>query len=183
MAKIEEAFKKVLALEFNSPANALHYNSTEKGYTYMGIYEVAFPNWEGWALVKQELNKSIMSKASSVLYYNQDLTNSVMKFYKSQFWDKMRLDEITSQKIAEEMFVFAVNAGIPAAVKAAQGIIGVTTDGILGSKTIAALNVFDDKVFDVKYDEAEIAHYEYLVLKNPTFKVYINGWRNRAKAV
>lgn len=183
MANINEAFNKVLNLEFSSPADALHYNSTEKGYTFMGIYEVAFPNWEGWRLVKQELNKAPMAKASSVLYYNQALQNLVLKFYKMNFWDKMRLDEVQSQKIAEELFVFAVNAGIPSAVRAAQKVINILADGILGSKTIAALNQADSKMFDVEYDKAEIAHYELLAQKNPTFNIYLKGWRNRALAV
>ena len=43
MAKIEEAFKKVLGLEFSTPANALEWNEGEKGWTFMGIYEFAHP--------------------------------------------------------------------------------------------------------------------------------------------
>ena len=183
MAKIEEAFKKVLSLEFSAPANALHYNSTERGYTYMGIYEVAHPQWEGWSIIKQEFSKSEMSKASSKLYYNNELNELVIKFYKKEFWDKMRLDEVISQNTAEELFVFGVNAGIPSAVKAAQKVVGVSVDGVIGSKTISALNSFDEKLFSSEYDKEEINHYESLVAKNPAFKVYINGWRNRALAV
>lgn len=184
MAQIQEAFKKVLSLEFNSPANALHYNSTEKGYTFMGIYEVAHPKWEGWSIIKQVLlAEPIMAKASSILYYNENLNKLVLKFYKDNFWDKMRLDEVQAQHTAEELFIFAVNAGIPSAVKAAQSVIGTLSDGILGSKTIQALNAFDVNKFSIEYDKAEIKHYELLVQKNPNFKIYMNGWRNRALAI
>ena len=183
MAKIEEAFKKVIGLEFNSPSNALHYNPGEHGYTYMGIYEYAHPEWSGWEIVHNALSIMDIKGASIHLYDDQELTQSVMEFYKKEFWDKMRLDEVVEQHTAEEMFVFAVNAGIGSAVKVAQRIIGVTADGILGSGTIKALNGYDRSKFDTEYDAGEIAHYEKLVAANPDFKKNMNGWRNRALAV
>lgn len=183
MASIEIAFKKVVSLEFNSPSNALHYNSNEKGYTFMGIYQYAFPNWSGWSIILKEVETNSMSKASSVLYFNNDLIGKVREFYKKEFWDKLRLDEINNQNVAEEIMVFAVNAGIKAAIKAAQKVVGTTQDGVIGSKTINALNAYDPVAFDSAYDKVEIEYYEMLVAKNPGFQKYINGWRNRAVAV
>ena len=95
----------------------------------------------------------------------------------------MKLDEVVSQKIAEELLVFAVNAGVGVAVKVAQKVIGVQADGVLGSRTIKALNEYDDKKFDIEFDKAEIEHYQKLVDNNPNFKKFINGWKNRAVAV
>lgn len=184
MASIEEAWGKVVSLEFNSPANALHYNEGEKGYTFMGVYQFAHPEWNGWIRVTYAIKSSkTMADASKILYADKELIKLVRDFYKTEFWDKMKLDQVTSQKIAEEMMVFGVNAGIGSAVKAAQKVVGVVADGVIGSKTIAALNSFDPKVFDVEFDKAEIAHYEMLVSKNPSFVKFINGWRNRAVAV
>lgn len=184
MAKIEEAFKKVLGLEFNSPANALEWNEGEKGWTFMGIYEFAHPGWEGWSTIKRELAAdSNRAKVSTKLYYDQNLNMEVLKFYKVKFWDRMRLDEVVSQKIAEELFVFAVNAGIGTAVKVAQTCVGVQADGILGSGTLKALNGFDEKRFDKDFDLLEIKHYELLAEKNPNFKKFLQGWKNRAVAV
>lgn len=184
MASIDEAWGKVVSLEFNSPANALHYNEGEKGYTFMGIYQFAHPEWKGWTRVLYAVRVSkSMVEASKVLYADKELIELVREFYKVEFWDKMKLDQVVSQKIAEEMMVFGVNAGIGSAVKAAQKVVGVGVDGVIGSKTVAALNAFDGKVFDVEYDKAEIAHYEMLVAKNPSFVKFINGWKNRAVAV
>jgi len=184
MASIEEAWGKVVSLEFNSPANALHYNEGEKGYTFMGVYQFAHPSWEGWRKILTVVrNSKTISEASKLLYKDEELIKLVRDFYKTEFWDKMKLDQVTSQKIAEEMMVFGVNAGIGSAVKAAQKVVGVVSDGVIGSRTIAALNAFDPKVFNVEYDKAEIAHYEMLVSKNPSFIKFINGWRNRAVAV
>ena len=41
MASMDKVFDIMLKLEFNSPANALHTNKTEIGYTFMGIYQKA----------------------------------------------------------------------------------------------------------------------------------------------
>lgn len=184
MANMSEAFEKMLKLEFNSPRNALHYNAGENGYTYMGIYEYAHPNWSGWQIVHEMLNKEPnTSKASIMLYFNEELTLLVMEFYQKKFWDKMRLNEIRSQNTAEEMFVFGVNAGIRNAVMLAQRVVGVSDDGIIGKDTIAALNEYDSDKFSKEYDVEEIKYYERLVAKNEKFERYLNGWRNRAVAV
>lgn len=184
MADIRVAFEKMLKLEFNSPANALHFNEGENGYTFMGIYEFAHPTWSGWDKVKAVLKaEASVAKASVKLYYDESLALDVVKFYKVAFWDRMKLDEVVSQKIAEELLVFAVNAGIGVAVKVAQKVIGVQADGVLGSRTIKALNEYDDKKFDIAFDKAEIEHYQKLVNNNPNFKKFINGWKNRAVAV
>lgn len=184
MAKIEEAFTKVLTLEFSSPANALEWNSGEKGWTFMGIYEFAHPEWDGWKSIKAEVATGTeRAKVSTKLYKDKELVGKVLTFYKTAFWDKMRLDEVVSQKVAEELFVFAVNAGIGTAVKVAQRVVGVKDDGILGSGTLKALNGFDEKKFDKEFDIAEIKHYELLAEKNPNFKKFLQGWKNRAVAV
>lgn len=184
MANIDKIFDKLISLEFNSPANALHYNDNEKGYTFFGIYEFAHPSWNGWNKVKAEIaNSGSMAKASSKLYYDGVLLEVVKEFYKKEFWDKMRLGEIKHQEVANELMVMAVNGGIPRAVKLAQKLIGVTTDGVIGIKTIEALNKMDETFFDSEYDKLEIEFYEGLVKEKPTFVKYLNGWKNRATAV
>lgn len=183
MAKLENLFKQLLGLEFNSPNNALHWNEGENGWTFMGIYEYEHPSWSGWDIVNETLTKHGRAKGSVLLYYDTNVLKLVEEFYKRQFWDKMRLDEVVNQEVANEMMVFAVNAGIMVAVKIAQKLVGATVDGVLGSRTIAALNKVDSAWFDAEYDKEEIKHYEKLVASNPTFKKYINGWKNRAIAI
>lgn len=184
MAKIDDVFVLMLKLEFNDASNALHKNPTEDGYTYMGIYHTAHPKWEGWKIVEEVIaSSSSIQEASKKLFRDGKMTELVKKFYEDMFWNKMRLGEVVSQKIANEMFVFGVNAGIPRAVKVAQEIVGVSVDGVIGSKTVAALNRFDESVFDRVFDEKEIKFYERLVEVDPKKKIYMNGWRNRALAV
>jgi lysozyme family protein len=185
MADVKEAVKKVYELEFNNPKNALHVNKGEQGYTYMGIYQKAHPTWPGWRKVDAVLIRNFgdVAKASVELYNDSSVQVLVDLFYENKFWLPIKLDQIKSQKVAEEIFVFAVNAGFKAAIKAAQRCAGAVDDGIIGPKTIKALNEVDEYQFSVEYDQEEVCYYEELVKRNPRFKRFLNGWRNRAYAV
>lgn len=170
-------------LEFSSPSFVLHKNETENGLTFFGIYECAHPNFKGWELVKQVLKGKSLKEASVILYNNSDLVALVYEFYKREFWDKMRLDEVESDLKASEIFIFGVNVDTKPAVRVLQRLLNVTVDGVMGAQTLKALNAYDEGKFNVEFDSYEIAYYASLVSKNPKLKIYANGWKNRALAV
>lgn len=71
------------------------------------------------------------------------------EFYKKELWIPMRLDEIKSDKLVEELFDTAVNLWSTRTIRFAQlahneafgDIHGpIATDGVIGPITIAALN-------------------------------------------
>ena len=184
MKNFTNAFYTLMSLEFNSPKNALHKNPNEKGLTFMGIYEAAHPNWQGWGQVRAAINAySDLERASVVLCNDDTLIEKVKIFYKKEFWDKMRLDEVDSELKACELFVFGVNVDTVPAVRVLQRLLGVVVDGIMGAQTLKALNNYDERAFDVDFDRAEIAYYRNLVRKNPRLGVYEQGWENRARSV
>lgn len=184
MAHFKVAMEKLRELEFSSPSDILHTNQTEKTMTFYGIYRYYHSDWSGWQRVDEVLARvGVMKEASRILYQDEWLEGKVMQFYKSNFWDKMKLDYVNSQKIAEELFCFAVNADIKPAVKLAQRLLGITVDGIIGNKTLKALNNYDEALFDVRYDALERQYYEELVKSNPSKAMFLKGWHYRAKAV
>ena len=184
MASMDKVFDIMLKLEFNSPANALHTNKTETGYTFMGIYQKAHPHLSMWKKVDEVVAKhSKLSDASRELYSDAGLLDEVKKFYKKNFWDRMRLDEIKEQHIANEIFVFGVNAGCGRSVRLAQKVVGAVADGLIGPNTIKAINGYDVHLFDKEFDSEEIKYYEAIVSNNPEKKIFLNGWKNRAVAV
>lgn len=185
MANFNKAFDVLMKLEFNSPNNYLHKNKTEYDYTIAGIYKYAHPNWLGWFIVMDTLqkNEGSIQASSRELYRNSHLKELIMKFYKENFWDRMRLDEIIDDNIAMELFVFGVNAGTRNAIRKAQKIIGADVDGLIGKITIGLLNSFDSNTFDIKFDELEIKFYEDIIKNKPSFAIYRQGWRNRATTV
>lgn len=184
MANFNDAFQILMRLEFSKPGDALDKNPTEDGWTFMGIYQKAHPGWKGWDEILGALAYGgDIEKISRALYASESLRAEVRRFYKEAYWDRMRLDEISSQLKANEMFIFGVNVDVKPAVRVAQQLVGVVNDGIVGEQTLAAINKFDEERFDKQFDRAELEYYNKLIEKNPKFRVYANGWRNRALAV
>ncbi|MGG7048560.1 MULTISPECIES: glycoside hydrolase family 108 protein, partial [unclassified Campylobacter] len=184
MANFNKSYELMLGFEFNNPKNALHKNPTENGLTFMGIYEKAHPNWQGWEVVRATLyTTQDIAQASTLLYKDAQTRALVAKFYREQFWNAMRGDEIISQHCANEIFCFAVNAGVKQAIKTAQRVVGVVDDGYFGGQTLRALNSYDEAKFNKEYDRLELAYYNRLIEKNQKLAVYKKGWGRRATEI
>ena len=137
------------------------------GMTYAGIARNPNPQWPGWNLID---NGAID---------NPLLTGMVRNFYKVEFWDRIRGDEITNQIVAENLFNFGVNTGIKVAVKLAQLIVGATPDGAVGDVTLQKFNNIDGEAFKKAYALAKITRYADICNKNKTQSKFLLGWINR----
>jgi len=185
MADFKKSFDVLMKLEFNNASNFLHKNKTENDFTLAGIYKYAHPNWLGWFIVGNSLQKNDgnVSATSRELYRNTHVQELIATFYKENFWDRMRLDEIKSDNTAMEIFLFGVNSGCRNAIRKAQKVVGADQDGLIGRITIGLLNDFDEKEFDLKFDEVEKQFYANLIKRNPSFSIFKDGWNNRAESV
>ena len=186
MASLSQALKVLYGLEFsNRPDKFLHHNDGENGYTLAGIYQSANPKESFWKTVDDVVMKhdGDIIEASKELFENTNILMNVQRVYRDLYWNKIRGDEITSQKIAEEIFIMVVVSGIENGVKLAQGLVGANIDGDVGTQTITFLNNFNENNFDVKYDDLEIDFFEKLAIRKPHLAKNLKGWKNRAKAV
>lgn len=179
----KKSFEEMLNLELSSPYNALHFNKGESGYTFMGIYEGAHPNWKGWEIVYRTLKLyKDLEKTSYECYQNIFLIDLVEKFYKANFWNRLKLDEVKSDRIADLIFKFAVNVGIKRAVRYAQMVANVRIDCIIGANTINALNTLDSGYFEERYKAEFVRFYESLAKRNPNrYGRFLKGWINRVE--
>lgn len=184
MANFKSSFELMSKMEFNNPNNCLHRNKGENGLTFWGIYESANPSWSGWNMVRNTLSSfGDIKAASSRLYNDEWLKGKVMQFYKTNYWDKLKLDRVDSQKIADEMFCFGVNAGVGTSARIAQRVVGVDADGIIGDGSLEAINSFDESEFDTRFDELEIEYYNKIIKNKPSLNVFRKGWTTRAYQV
>jgi lysozyme family protein len=162
MEQFEYCFNKTMR---NEGGFILHKNEGDRGgWTYAGIAENFWPDWKGWALVKSGKED------------DPSLTGLVKEFYKKNFWDKMKLDEIDSQVICYNLFDFGVNAGWKTAAKLAQMTLGIAADGIIGPASIKELNDTDVKLFEVSYAIAKISRYSAIVRRNRSQERFLRGW-------
>jgi lysozyme family protein len=123
--------------------------------TWRGVARAYHPQWPGWALVdaaKQRLGlRSPVPPASypalnKALGADGTLAGWVKAFYKAEFWDALRLDEVRSQAVAEQLADHGVNAGPARPGRMLQfalrqlGYPAVVEDGVVGPATLRAAN-------------------------------------------
>lgn len=109
----------------------------------------------------------------------KNLTEAQAKqVYKTRFWDKMQGDKIESQAIAGILFDGYVNMGATA-IKILQRILGLNDDGVIGPKTLEAINGANEIQLYTNYKAARIEFYADLAERKPALKVFLKGWNNR----
>jgi lysozyme family protein len=97
---------------------------------------------------------------------------------KSMYWDRWGADKINSQAVAN-MLVDWVWASGKHGIRKPQELLGVKVDGIVGNKTLAAVNGRGEIGLIYQLRDARIAHFENIVKANPSQKKFLNGWKNR----
>lgn len=137
------------------------------GRTYAGISSRFHADWAGWEYV------------NAGDFDDPALTALVREFYADEFWEPIRGEELIEQRVAESIFDFAVNAGVRTSVKLAQVVAGTTPDGIVGSKTVMAVNALHEDDFVLKFSLAKIARYAEICNKHPEQSKFLLGWINR----
>lgn len=97
---------------------------------------------------------------------------------KDLYWDKCLADEIENQSVAEILVDWCVNSGM-VGLRKVQEIAGTKPDGIAGPKTLAAINGENQEELFDRIMSARRQFYVNIVKRNPTQKVFMNGWMNR----
>lgn len=128
------------------------------------------------------------------LLTNADVMNRVLKPF---YWDRWHADAIKSQKVANILVDWVWGSGKHGIV-IPQRLLGVKDDGIVGNKTIAAVNMQDqDKFFNKVYNArvqflksiaaSSVRQYERKVGRTATKaerlkftnERFLKGWLNR----
>ena len=97
---------------------------------------------------------------------------------KKNYWDRWKADQIKNQAIANTVVDWVWGSGVWG-IKIPQRILGVKDDGVVGAKTIEALNNQDPKKFLEKLYLARFNFLDGIVASNPSQKRFIKGWKNR----
>lgn len=101
------------------------------------------------------------------------------KIAKSQYWDAVRADEIHNQSIAEFIFDWGYNSGPGTAIKRVQKVLKLKQDGVIGPKTITAINSADQEVLFNNLKKEREVFFRGIVKKNPSQNRFLKGWLNR----
>ena len=89
-------------------------------------------------------------------------------------------DKVTDEKLQAQLVDFGVTSGPSIAIAKVQGILKVDQDGILGPKTLSAINSSDPVILSNKLALERVKMIGRIVAKNPSQATFLNGWLNRA---
>lgn len=120
-------------------------------------------------------------------YLNRDVTEAEMRaltpevvkpFYKSLYWDRIKGDMLPSG-VDYAAYDLAVNSGPYRAAQYLQKIAGATVDGMIGPKSLEAINACDakeaaDAICDMRMD---------FLKRLSTFDTFGKGWGIRVADV
>lgn len=109
------------------------------------------------------------------LLTREDVVNRVLK---PHYWDRWKADDIKSQSVANILVDWVWASGAHG-IKIPQRLLGVTVDGIVGPKTIAAVNARNPREL---FDMIKIARFDFIediCRKRPANNKFKRGWMNR----
>ena len=189
MANVDSLLPFILKFEggfVNDPADAG--GATNKGVT--------IATWRSVGYDKD--GDGDIDVADLKLLTDADVRNRVLK---PAFWDRWKADRIKSQGVANILVDWVWGSGKHGIV-IPQRLLGVTPDGIVGDKTLAAVNAANprqlfDAIFEARkkflYDitAKSVASYERKIgrkateaeKKKHTNERFIKGWLNRLEAI
>ena len=111
----------------------------------------------------------------------QALTPEIIApMYKMKYWNSSYC-EVLPKGLDYVVFDFAVNAGTGRSVKTLQQAIGCVADGVIGPKTMAAINDAEPKDLIAKFSDARADFYQGIVARKPDQARFIKGWLNRVE--
>lgn len=97
---------------------------------------------------------------------------------KEGYWDKCKADNIDNQSVAEILTDWCVNSGM-VGLRRVQELVGAKPDGIAGPITLSLINSSDPEKLFNRIKMARNQFYVNIVKRNPSQKVFMNGWMNR----
>lgn len=179
MADVNKYAKWVLKWEggyVNDPLDAG--GETNKGITLATWKSAGYDVSEKIPEVKTIKNNKVVIYKNVTKSLLEMTDEQFTKILKEKYWDKWQADTIKSQSVAQMLVQWMWGSGIDG-VKEAQKVLGVAEDGIIGSKTLAAVNSREPKELWNALKKAREQFFRDLVAKKPTNQKFLQGWLNR----
>ena len=124
MASFIKAFNKLIKAEggyVNDPDD-------NGGETFMGVTRKNHPDCKMWKVIDEYKKKYNSTYGiNKHLINNAEVMQQIHNIYKTKYWDKLMLDDVRSQNIANQIFDDSVNRGVNATVKLLSKLYGCST--------------------------------------------------------
>ena len=103
------------------------------------------------------------------------------RVFKQNYWNACKADKIQDQSVANMLVDFAYNSGVSRAVTYLQLTLGITADGIIGNKTLFAINKSNGERL---FERFKKTREDYLKsIARGTQKDHLVGWLRRVSYI
>ncbi|MBS1616468.1 MAG: hypothetical protein JST06_10170 [Bacteroidetes bacterium] len=149
------------------------------GETYCGIARVHWPKSSIWPIIDRVKKQAPLKRGAFVKGPDGDKLNAlVADFYRIQFWDDIRGNDIKSQSVASYLFDWHVTSGA-IAVRQVQDLLNVDIDGKVGNQTLIAINSANAQNLFNQMVAVRVQRAQDRVANNPSQQKFLKGWLNR----
>ena len=144
------------------------------GETVFGVARNRHQGWEGWPLV--DAHKAFGDYSERI---NADgkIRNLAIELYRKGFWEPCKCNDLP-RHFAFIVMDSAVNQGPRVAIRILQITLGVSVDGIIGPKTLAAAAAATPRKVRLALAE-RLAAYARLMSEKPNLLVFARNWSFR----
>jgi lysozyme family protein len=139
-------------------------------------------------------NSGYLEKAIEAKIIPQDSTiknltkDQCIAIYKFCCWDKLKLDRIITQSIATKILDSYVNMDLWGIICLQRSFRSIwisdekrlKEDGVLGPKTVEAINSTGPSLLLAVYRSELASHYRCIIERHPKDAKFLEGWLNRA---
>lgn len=159
-------FEDCLARVLRHEGGYVHDKLDSGGRTNLGVTQRVWEEWVGHPVSEADMKALTLEK--------------VAPMYKMKYWNPSYCEKLP-KGLDYVVFDFAVNAGTGRSVKTLQSAIGVLADGVIGPRTMAAINDANPKELINKFSDARADFYQGIVTRKPDQARFIRGWLNRVE--
>lgn len=170
MAKIDTLVPFILSFEggyVNDPVD--RGGATNKGVTMATWRQVGY----------DKDGDGDIDVADLKLLTDRDVRDRVMK---PHYWDRWKADQIRSQSLANILVDWVWGSGANG-IRIPQQMLGVAVDGIVGPKTLAALNARDPAQFFSAVKKRRAEFIEGIIRRSPSQARFRKGWMRRLDSI
>lgn len=151
--------------------------------------------WEGgWAEDKDDLGGATNRGVTLTTFrdvYGKGMTKDDLRkitdaqwehVFKTRFWDRWKADQIENQSVANMLVDWLWCSGAYA-IKIPQSVLRVDVDGVVGPKTIAAVNKCNPETLFKRLKTERLEFLKRICKSRPQNKKFLKGWQNRVNAL
>lgn len=156
--------------------------------TWLKAWEGGYANVPGDSGGPTNMGITLASLQSA---YGKDKTAADLKrisdrqwdtIFRRGYWDRWRADDIRDSSVAFALVDWLWCSGAYG-IKIPQRVLGVDIDGIVGPKTLSAINSRNGRtLFDLLKQE-RLAYLERICITRPANKKFLKGWLRRVNSL